>query len=205
MPAKNNRAPRTNKRVKIPERMDELNKQLKERTAHIEVGSDGKYKRIDCRKVYHLAFMGMSDKELCEHFDVDIVMWRRWLDMEGKHHKPELAEALYRGREGAVSDVSHALLRRARGYRHKKKVYMVNGKGQIVEKETIVQYPPDFASASFILKNKRPQSWKDKPSPEDQDGHKVIQPVINVITSQEAIDKLTKLKDAAKNTKPKKS
>jgi hypothetical protein len=200
------RAPRTNKSIQVPNSMDDLNRSMKAKATQFvpknTKGTAGKYLKIDARKMYMLAFAGHDDAEIATIFDVSPDVFRSWQNPNSEAYRPEVVEALYKGRDGAVSSVAHALYRRARGYRHKQQVLLVGKGGKIETHEVIKQHPPDFSSASFILKNKRPKDWQDKQTIENQ-GVATVQPVINIVTDPESIKRLMKLKHEKQTTSAK--
>ena len=80
---------------------------------------------------------------------------------------PEFSAMVDLGQEDAIDRVEEALHARACGYQHASvKVVTVSqgeGMGSVVEQVPItVIYPPDPTAASFFLRNKRGDKWKDK-------------------------------------------
>lgn len=62
--------------------------------------------------------------------------------------------------------VEISLYRRATGYTHAEEKVFCH-EGQIVRAKTIRHYPPSEAAATFWLKNRQPDRWRDKPEDEN--------------------------------------
>ncbi|WP_166083112.1 helix-turn-helix domain-containing protein [Erysipelothrix anatis] len=75
---------------------------------------------------------------------------------------PEIREAVSRGKEVVVSEVEHALLKRAKGYTETVEKVKVLNDGGIIRYKEDVHYPPDTTAAIFALKNMDPTNWRDK-------------------------------------------
>ena len=80
---------------------------------------------------------------------------------------PEFSAMIKLGEEEAIDRVERALGDRASGFRHMSEKIVVVSQGQgmpsAIERVPIeVVYPPDPTAASFFLRNKRGDKWKDK-------------------------------------------
>lgn len=197
----------TNKPIKIPDAVERANEKLKKRARHIEaadVGQPGKFIRLDLKKIYRLCVLGMDNKEMAEHFDIKYETWMAWLRPDSKHYKPELSATIKHGTEGIVAKVAERLVSRAIGHKHKAVKFFYNAQDdKIVRQEYIQHYPPSEAAAAFILKNKRPSSWKDKPvedlNPEILTGATSV----SVVTDPDKIKELLKRKQEINERKNK--
>jgi hypothetical protein len=162
---------------------------------------NNKYEKIDLTKVYQLALLGMTNEELAKFFGVSDATWSCWLN-GGADKIPGLLEAIIEGREGVYAKIADRLAQRAMGFTHKsKKVHYDAEIGEFVEHDIEVVYPPSEAAGMWMLKNGRPQNWKDKTIVEGPNGEAVSQPVVNIITSDDKIKKLMEDELTAKNQK----
>lgn len=198
-----------NKRVEIPERIEKLNARHKKRVAHIEVADDmhnqKKWVKLDLKKIYRLCILGMSVGEIAEHYDIKYETFTQYLNPNAPRFKPELAECVAAGTTDVAARVAGRLVDRAMGFKHKsEKIFYDSQTGQVVRAPHTVQYPPSEQAAMFILKNKRPQNWKDKQVIEQEGAGQTFAPVVNVITSDDKIKKLMEDMKAAEETKSKK-
>ena len=78
--------------------------------------------------------------------------------IENKKKYSEFADALKKGKEVIDFEVENALLKRALGYEYEEETYE-NG---ILTKKVKKQVPPDTTAQIFWLKNRKPNTWKDK-------------------------------------------
>lgn len=110
------------------------------------------------KKVYSLALLGLTDKEIGDVLDIKEKTFQSW-----KRKYEALRVKLHEGRIGSLEKVADSLYHKAIGYSHPEtKVFMYQGK--IITKEVIKHYPPDTGAACFILKNKTrslEEPWKD--------------------------------------------
>ena len=78
--------------------------------------------------------------------------------IENKKKYSEFNNALKKGKEVIDFEVENALLKRALGYEYEEETYE-NG---ILTKKVKKQVPPDTTAQIFWLKNRKPNTWKDK-------------------------------------------
>jgi len=89
-----------------------------------------------------------------------------------KNRYGEFSEALKRGKEVIDIEVENALLKRALGYRfdevaRESEVNMQTGERELtVTKIVTKEVQPDVTAQIFWLKNRRPETWRDKQSHE---------------------------------------
>ena len=109
-----------------------------------------------CEAAYRIALLGAKTPEVAAILGVSTRSVDQWIaDI------PEFSQALKRGRDDAVSHVAESLFKRACGYSHpEEQIFCFQG--GIVRAKTVKHYPPDTAAAFIILKNKRPDLWRDK-------------------------------------------
>lgn len=195
----------TNKPIKIPDAVERANEKLKKRARHIEaadVGQQGKFIRLDLKKIYRLCVLGMSNKEIAEHIDVKYQTWIQWLNPDSKVYKKELADTIKYGTEGIVAKVADRLVSRALGHKHKAVKFFYNAQDdKIVRQEYVQHYPPSEVAAAFILKNKRPDKWKDKPVEDLNQEILTGATNVSVVTDPEKIKELLKRKKEQQGNK----
>ena len=101
--------------------------------------------------------LGATDLEMADFFEVNPSTFYKW-----KNEHPEFSKAVTIGKEHADARVERSLYQRAIGYRHKAvKIFMPAGATEPIYAEYIEEYPPDTVAASFWLRNRRPEIWRD--------------------------------------------
>lgn len=125
-----------------------------------------------------LAKLGATDADLADAFGVTEVTVNTW-----KKRHADFSLALKRGKTLADAEVADRLYQRALGYSHPEDDIRVCD-GTIVTTPTTKHYPPDTVACIFWLKNRRPDLWRDKPDPTNDDN--VPPPVQVVIHVQDA-------------------
>ena len=113
---------------------------------------------------------GLSNEQIAANIGINPDTLYEW-----KSRYPEIAEALKKGKEVADYEVENALFRRATGYDYtEERVELEGRKRKVVQ--TVKHVVPDTAAAFIWLKNRRPDKWRDKPQPteEDEEGGGVI-------------------------------
>lgn len=103
---------------------------------------------------------GLSEAQIAHNLNVHVNTFSR-----AKRHKEygeAICEALAHGREVADIEVENALYKRATGYSYDevKEEY----EGGILTKRTVTKkfIPPDTGAQVFWLKNRRPDTWRDR-------------------------------------------
>lgn len=109
------------------------------------------------RQAEKLAFLGATDREVAEFFEVAEGTVHQW-----KIAHPEFAEALKLGKAASDARVVQSLYRRAVGYSYDAvKIFKPKG-----EAPCLVPYvehvPPDTTACIFWLKNRDKVNWRDK-------------------------------------------
>jgi hypothetical protein len=118
-------------------------------------GRPSKYKPEFCEQAFRLCLLGLTDKELSAFFCVSESTFNLW-----KLEHDEFSESIKNGRENADAKVVESLYKRACGYSHPEdKIFNNNGEALIVP--TVKHYPPDTASAIFLLCNRQRLHWKN--------------------------------------------
>jgi hypothetical protein len=118
-------------------------------------GRPSLFKPEYCEQTYRLCLLGLTDKELSAFFCVSESTLNLW-----KLKHDDFSESIKNGREIADAKVVESLFKRACGYEHEEDVIM-QYKGEPVIVPTIKHYPPDAASAIFLLCNRQRSRWKN--------------------------------------------
>lgn len=119
-------------------------------------GRPSKFREEFTDQVYRLALLGLSDIEIAQFFEVPEQTLYRW----DKAH-PEFREARARGKIPADGKVARAVFKRALGYSHEA-VKIMQYEGNPIEVPYIEHYPPDTQAATWWLKNRQPDKWRDR-------------------------------------------
>lgn len=85
---------------------------------------------------------------------------------EWKKRFPAISDALKRGKAPVDFEVENALLKRACGYEYEEKRTDATGNTVTITRHV----PPDVAAGIFWLKNRRPDRWREKPAPPQENG-----------------------------------
>lgn len=102
--------------------------------------------------------MGADDKRLADFFNVSEQTINAW-----KKAHPEFFESLKRGKEVADAEVAASLYKRAKGYQYEEITVEPGKDGKdVVTKRVVKEVAPDTGAAMAWLKNRQPQSWRDR-------------------------------------------
>ena len=96
---------------------------------------------------------GLTDEQIAKNMGIAPSTLYEW-----KKKSKEFSESLKKGKEVVDFEVENALLKRALGYEYEEETYE-NG---ILTKKVKKQIPPDTTAQIFWLKNRKPNTWKDK-------------------------------------------
>jgi hypothetical protein len=107
-------------------------------------------------KAEQLALHGATDKKIAEILGIAERTLNYW-----KQKHPDVLRSITRGKTMADARVAEALFQRARGYAHPETKFFVVDK-EVVTRETTKHYPPDTAAASFWLRHRQPELWRDQ-------------------------------------------
>lgn len=119
-------------------------------------GRPTKYKDEFVGKVYKLALLGATDKDVADFFDVCEATINNW-----KIEYPEFLESIKKGKTEADSDVAERLYKRAVGYQYKEVSKQFEGEKLIKKTETTKTLAPDPTAQIFWLKNRQKDQWRD--------------------------------------------
>ncbi len=109
-----------------------------------------------------LAQKGYTVKEIARDIGVAVSTVSKWIA-----ENEELSEAIKKGRRFADSQVEMSLYQRAIGCKITKKRTVIQAGGNGEQKPARVEIleeeiPPDVTACIFWLKNRDPESWRDK-------------------------------------------
>ena len=117
---------------------------------------------------------GLTYEQIAEKCQVSPSTLREW-----KKRFPAISAALKKGRELADIQVENATFRRATGYRYteitrERKLVQDPETGEtvaklVVTKEVEKEALPDVTAQIYWLNNRRPDRWRAKPSPSNDD------------------------------------
>jgi hypothetical protein len=127
------------------------------------VGRPSLYRPEYARIAYlHCLKAGATDAELAELFDVAESTINNW-----KHDHPEFLESIKKGKAPVDDKVEDALLSRALGYMHPD-VHVAVVEKKVVLTDLVKHYPPSEVACIFWLKNRRPETWREKSTVEHE-------------------------------------
>lgn len=143
----------TARRVGCVKKQEGWTKRVKRKS---NAGAPTKYDPDFCEQARRLCLLGATNEELAEAFRVSVATIDLWI----KKHI-QFSIAIKEGRVVADARVAERLYQRAMGYEHdSEEIKVIND--EVVRVPVIKHYPPDTGAAFIWLKNRRPQSWKDK-------------------------------------------
>ena len=103
-----------------------------------------------------LCALGATDYEIADFFGVNTSTIYRWRNVH-----EQFCEAVRAGKERSDERVERALFNRAVGYSFEsEKVFQ--HQGEIIRAPTVEHVPPDPGAAMNWLKNRNPDTWRDK-------------------------------------------
>lgn len=104
---------------------------------------------------------GLTDEDIAHNMGIAKATLCDW-----KNKFPELSDVIKQSKEVADRIVENALFKRATGYRYKEITketrYGINGEPLEYTKEVEKEFPPDPASMVIWLKNRKPDTWREK-------------------------------------------
>lgn len=119
-------------------------------------GRPSEYRPEFAEQAAKLCALGATDYELAGFFGVTTVTIYRW-----KNTHEEFCKAVICGKDAADERVARSLFNRAVGYSFEsEKVFQ--HQGQIIRAPTVEHVPPDPGAAMNWLKNRQPDTWRDK-------------------------------------------
>lgn len=108
---------------------------------------------------------GLNNKEIANKMGIAETTLYDW-----QRKFSQFSEALKKGKEVVDIEVENALLKSALGFEYtetKSYIQEVNGKTTVKKEVTEKFQPGNIAAQIFWLKNRKPETWRDKPAPEE--------------------------------------
>lgn len=128
---------------------------------------------------------GLTDKQIAHNIGVTEQTLNNW-----KNNYPSFFESLKRGKEVIDRQVENALLKRALGYEYDEVTQELfknpeTGEAELkVTKVVTKQVSPDTTAQIFWLKNRRPDTWRDRKDLDLSGGLKVENPYEGLTTDE---------------------
>ncbi len=120
-------------------------------------GRPSKYKSINREQVTKLAYLGATNDDIADFFNVSIATLKNYMK------KREFLTAVKKGKDISDAEVVKSLYKRALGYEITETVYEPGRQGKRIKlKETVKYVHPDTVACIFWLKNRQPGAWRDK-------------------------------------------
>lgn len=131
---------------------------------------------------------GLTDEQIAANIGI-----RRSTLFDWKQKYSDISDALKRGKEVVDIQVENALLKRALGYDYEEsRVEMdVDNSGKKTIKNVIhtkKHVPPNVTAAIFWLKNRKPNSWRDKPDLVQANSSEPLSTLYAALEAEEEID-----------------
>lgn len=100
---------------------------------------------------------GLTDKQIAERLGISQETFYQY-----KKRFPEFTDTLKANKAIVDAKVENALLKRALGYQYEEKQTTIKN-GKVVEVRTITkEVTPDTTAQIFWLKNRKPETWREK-------------------------------------------
>lgn len=100
---------------------------------------------------------GLTDEQIAKNIGINRTTLYDW-----KKKETNIADALKKGKEVIDFEVENALLKKALGYTITIKEEKLDKDGCVHTLEKDVHIPPDTTAQIFWLKNRKPNTWKDR-------------------------------------------
>lgn len=100
---------------------------------------------------------GLTDEQIAKNIGIATSTFYEW-----KKKELEFSEALKKGKEVIDFEVENALLKKALGYTITLEEEKLDKDGCVHTLKKDVHIPPDTTAQIFWLKNRKPNTWKDK-------------------------------------------
>lgn len=101
---------------------------------------------------------GLIDEQIAQNIGIRAATLYEW-----KKRFPEISETLKRGKEVVDRQVENSLLKRALGYEYDEVKEKFEGNVMTERTVTRKEVVPDVTAQIFWLKNRKPDTWRDKP------------------------------------------
>jgi transposase-like protein len=165
-----------------------MSERKQEQAEVVKTGRPSKYDPTFCEIAYQLYTGGATDAEVAKVLDVNPATLYRWV---AEHEEFRNTQKL--GKVSADERVERSLYHRATGYSHPAvKIFCDPKTGKHSLIEYVEHYPPDTTACIFWLKNRRPETWKDKHeiaiTDSAQSGEQAIQTWLRTTAKQQGLN-----------------
>jgi transposase-like protein len=101
---------------------------------------------------------GMTDEQIAQSMGIRRSTLYEWI----KRHEP-IGAVLAKGKDAVDREAESALFRRAIGYEFEETTHERDKKGNMILTRTVKKTkPPDTAALIFFLKNRKPDTWRER-------------------------------------------
>lgn len=107
---------------------------------------------------------GLTDEQIYHNMGIGKTTYYRW-----RVRDAAIRDALKKGKEVADIEVENALIKRALGYDCSETRKRFLPDGGVIEDMVTKHIPGDVTAMIYWLKNRRPDRWRDRQQPVDQD------------------------------------
>lgn len=131
---------------------------------------------------------GLTDEQIANNIGI-----RRETLYDWKKKYPNISNSLKRGKEVVDIEIENAMVKRALGYEYEEtKTYISESDGKKIKRveKTIKQVAPDTTAQIFWLKNRKPDTWRDKQNIEHSGQ---IESKASELTDEELAEEIKKL------------
>ncbi len=110
---------------------------------------------------------GLTDEQIAHNMGISRSTLNEW-----KKKYSDISDTLKRNKEIVDIQVENALLKRALGYKYKETTKERLDSGfMAITKEVVKEVVPDTTAQIFWLKNRRPDKWRDRPVPVNEEAY----------------------------------
>lgn len=119
---------------------------------------------------------GLIDEQIAQNIGIRAATLYEW-----KKRFPQFSEALKKGKEIVDRQVENALLKRALGYEYEEVKEKFEG-GELTERTvTKKEVVADTTAQIFWLKNRKPDTWRDKPEGTQKGDTSLFEDVVKTV------------------------
>lgn len=126
---------------------------------------------------------GLDMSQIAKNIGISRYTLYRWCDQ----HKP-IGDALKKGSDICHVEVENALYKKAIGYdvteTEQTETTSPDGFTTVQKRARCRHIPPDLGAICFILKNRMPDKWKDRPETVDNSALEVLADILNTTRAQ---------------------
>ena len=127
-------------------------------------GRPTKYRPEYAEQAHKLALLGFTDEKMADFFEVEVRTIYRW-----KTEHDQFCQAVKAGKDHADATVASTLYRSALGGVTVTEVKEeADAEGNVAQRKTVKELPPNITAQIFWLKNRQPQHWREKIVVEDK-------------------------------------